>query len=66
MIRVQRGTPRVTPINRRNTENVFVCLGRLGVRRMAHVVVMAHGAPLLAAALCADEYLIVQIKSTVA
>jgi hypothetical protein len=66
MIRVQRGTPGGTPINRQDAENVFVCLDRLGARHMAHVMVMAHGAPLLTAALCADEYLIVQIKSTIA
>jgi hypothetical protein len=43
----------------------FVCLGRLGVRHMAHVVVMAHGTRLLTVALYADEYLVVQIKSTI-
>ena len=40
-------------------------LGRLGVRHMAHVVIMAHGTRLLTAALDADEYLIVQIKSAI-
>ena len=45
--------------------NAIVCLGRLGVRHMAHVVVMAHGTRLLTVALYADEYLVVQIKSTI-
>jgi len=65
MICRQCGTPRVTPIDGREAENGFVCLGRLGVRHMTHVVIMAHGARLLTAALHADEYLVVQIKSTV-
>ena len=40
-------------------------LGRLGVRHMAHVVVVAHGTRLLTVALYADGYLVVQIKSTI-
>jgi len=65
MIRRQRGTPRETPIDGREAENGFVCLGRLGVRHMAHVVIMPHGTRLLTAAHYANEYLVVQIKSTV-
>lgn len=40
-------------------------LGCLGVRYMAHAVIMAHGTRLLAAALYADEYLVVQIKGVI-
>jgi hypothetical protein len=40
-------------------------LGRLAVRRMARVVVMAHGTRPLLGAGCADEYLVFQIKCTV-
>jgi len=40
-------------------------LGRLVVRHMAHGVVMAHGTRMLTAAVCADEYLVVQIKGAV-
>ena len=32
---------------------------------MAYIVVMVHGTRLLAAAFYADEYLVVQIKSTI-
>jgi hypothetical protein len=32
---------------------------------MAHVVVMAHDTRPLSAAVCADEYLVLQIKRTV-
>jgi len=36
-------------------------LGRLGIRDMAHGVIMAHGTRLLMAAFDADEYLVVQV-----
>ena len=47
------------------TENAIVWLGHLGLRLMAHVVVMTHGKRLLNAALYADEYLVLQIKGTI-
>ena len=46
-------------------ENAIVWLGRLGIRYMAHVVIMTHGTRLLNAAHYADEYLIFQIKRTI-
>jgi hypothetical protein len=61
----QRVAPKVTPMDGREAENGFVCLGRLGVRHMAHIVVMAHYTRLLTAALYADEYLVFQIKGTI-
>jgi hypothetical protein len=59
MIDMQRVKPKALLVDG------WVPLGRLGVRRMARVVVMAYGTRLLTAALYADEYLIVQIKGTV-
>jgi hypothetical protein len=49
----------------RGAENAIVRLGRLGLRHMAHVVIMIHGTRLLNAAHYADEYLILQIKGTI-
>ena len=49
----------------RGAENAIVWLGRLGLRHMAHVVIMTHGTRVLNAALYADEYLILQIKGTI-
>jgi hypothetical protein len=49
----------------RGTEKAIVWLGRLRVRHMARVAVMAHGTRLLTAALYADKYLAVQIKAAV-
>jgi hypothetical protein len=65
MICLQRRHAESSLIGGRGVENAIVRLGRLGVRRMAHVVVMAHGTRLLTAALYADEYLVVQIKGTI-
>lgn len=42
-----------------------VRLGRLGPRCMAHAVIMVHSTRLLAAALDADKYLVVQIKGAI-
>jgi len=44
---------------------MIVWLSRLVVRHMARVVVMAHDTRMLTAAICADEYLVLQIKRPV-
>ena len=48
-------------IRQQRRKTLAARLGRLGVRDMAHVVIMAHGARLLTPALDADEYLVVQV-----
>jgi hypothetical protein len=60
-----RGLPRgAADLPSRGADNAIVWLGRLGIRHMAHVVIMTR-TRLLNAAHYADEYLILQIKGTI-